>query len=372
MVVMAQIQNGGEKLHAACDECRTRKLKCSREFPCSRCQREGIHCVYSPQKQMGRPRKRRREEADTGGTDQSSSDLLDLFSSRLDENIAPVLTDSGLPYSSELINIPSSTGLDSAHGIPSATASNQNLANLTPESLTNFELNPTIDPLLWNPQLNPSDLSPVQPDQPCTTCLSVMYLTMTDLQNMTSFAFPAVIPPQRRAMQAAFSMLQCQQCPTKMFTLLQSTYAVTTLLSAIAERFHRILKAIDDEAEALEQRGEKKSFRVGDSNPLVQHLHTGTPDCPLGFHILVDAKEWKSLAKKVIRTEVEGGGSNPLPFSALLEQFEQRQQTIHTSDRLQEERESMYGGRHCDHAGEPLCQKLIKHVRVMIENLQWE
>jgi len=77
---MSDTQNG--KLHAACDECRecrlhcnlselrlnqytgSRKLKCSGEFPqCSRCGREGIRCVYSPQKQMGRPRKRRRDGA---------------------------------------------------------------------------------------------------------------------------------------------------------------------------------------------------------------------------------------------------------------------------------------------------------------------
>lgn len=235
-----------------------------------------------------------------------------------------------------------------------------------------FELNPTIDPFLWNAPPNPSELPSTQPDQACTTCLSVMYLTMTELQNMSTFAFPAVIQPQRRAMQAASSMLQCQQCPTKMFTLLQSTHAVTTLLTAIAERFHRILKAIDEEAESLEQRGEKKSFRVGDNNPLVQHLHTGTPDCPMGFNILVEAAEWKSLAKKVIKTEVLGGGSNPLPFCTLLEQFEKRQERIHTSDSLQEERRSMYGGPHCEHPEEPLCMKMINHVRVMVENLQFE
>lgn len=41
----------------------TRKLKCSGETPaCSRCEKEKIKCVYSPQKPMGRPRKRRRDE----------------------------------------------------------------------------------------------------------------------------------------------------------------------------------------------------------------------------------------------------------------------------------------------------------------------
>ncbi|KAJ4003379.1 hypothetical protein NW752_011831 [Fusarium irregulare] len=46
--------------HRACDECRSRKLACSKEPDgCARCKKEGITCYYSPQKQMGRPRKRR-------------------------------------------------------------------------------------------------------------------------------------------------------------------------------------------------------------------------------------------------------------------------------------------------------------------------
>ncbi|KAJ4060981.1 hypothetical protein NW756_001253 [Fusarium oxysporum] len=50
----------GVTKHRACDECRSRKLACSKEPEgCSRCKKEGIICYYSPQKQMGRPRKRR-------------------------------------------------------------------------------------------------------------------------------------------------------------------------------------------------------------------------------------------------------------------------------------------------------------------------
>ncbi|OBR15562.1 C6 finger domain-containing protein [Colletotrichum higginsianum IMI 349063] len=49
--------------HRACDECRSRKLACTKEPDgCSRCKRDGLRCVYSPQKQMGRPRKRRHVE----------------------------------------------------------------------------------------------------------------------------------------------------------------------------------------------------------------------------------------------------------------------------------------------------------------------
>ncbi|KAK3695097.1 hypothetical protein B0T22DRAFT_371180 [Podospora appendiculata] len=43
----------------ACDECRGRKLACSKEPEgCARCVHEGIRCNYSAQKPMGRPRKR--------------------------------------------------------------------------------------------------------------------------------------------------------------------------------------------------------------------------------------------------------------------------------------------------------------------------
>ena len=53
----------GGPSHGVCDECRARKLKCSKERPgCSRCLQDGIRCQYSAKKVMGRPRKRRRGE----------------------------------------------------------------------------------------------------------------------------------------------------------------------------------------------------------------------------------------------------------------------------------------------------------------------
>ena len=51
----------GAKRHAACDECRKRKLKCSGEPPgCARCNKQNLTCHYSKQAQMGRPRKKRK------------------------------------------------------------------------------------------------------------------------------------------------------------------------------------------------------------------------------------------------------------------------------------------------------------------------
>ncbi|KAI1431722.1 hypothetical protein GGR50DRAFT_699660 [Xylaria sp. CBS 124048] len=53
----------------ACDECRIRKLACTKEPDgCFRCRREMVVCHYSPQKPMGRPRKRLWGEVDDSGT----------------------------------------------------------------------------------------------------------------------------------------------------------------------------------------------------------------------------------------------------------------------------------------------------------------
>ncbi|KAI5295879.1 hypothetical protein KEM52_006629 [Ascosphaera acerosa] len=42
----------------ACDECRAKKLRCTKELDgCARCKRQKLRCHYSPQKPMGRPRK---------------------------------------------------------------------------------------------------------------------------------------------------------------------------------------------------------------------------------------------------------------------------------------------------------------------------
>ncbi|KAH7171134.1 hypothetical protein EDB81DRAFT_909831 [Dactylonectria macrodidyma] len=69
----------GVPKHRACDECRSRKLACSKEADgCARCRKEGIQCHYSPQKPMGRPRKRRHveEEAQPAVTEELVHDDL--------------------------------------------------------------------------------------------------------------------------------------------------------------------------------------------------------------------------------------------------------------------------------------------------------
>ncbi|KAJ5997667.1 hypothetical protein N7522_009327 [Penicillium canescens] len=47
------------RLRTSCDACQSLKIKCSQNKPeCDRCVKHGLHCVYSPLRRMGRPRKR--------------------------------------------------------------------------------------------------------------------------------------------------------------------------------------------------------------------------------------------------------------------------------------------------------------------------
>lgn len=238
-------------------------------------------------------------------------------------------------------------------------------------------MDPSIDPSLWNAQPAVSKIGhamnlPSQPAEVSCTCLSIMYLTLTELQTLPSFAFPAVIPPLRQAMNTASSIIHCEKCPQGTFSTIQNVQSLTALLAAIAERIHRVLFGIEEEAERLELTGEKKPFRVGDNSPQLQHLHTGTPDCPMGFNIHLDGKDWKALAKKALRTEVMGGGSNPTPFTDLLDQFEERQHRWHKSDLNLEERKRIFGEHSMCRPGDAQCVRSINHVRAMITQMQWE
>ncbi|KAF1996882.1 hypothetical protein P154DRAFT_305424 [Amniculicola lignicola CBS 123094] len=347
-----------EKLHAACDECRTRKLKCSGDAPrCSRCEREGINCVYSPQKPMGRPRKRRREDA------QPQPDV---------SKESPGETSSSAEYPL----------LPHSHG-GSVSLTEHNLVDVFPHMLSppisDFPMDPPIDPSLWDAQPMTSKASgpsqpPSLPEQTQCTCLSIMYLTLSDLQSMTSFSFPEVIPVLRQAMSTAHNLIQCEKCPKNPFSAIQNVFSLTGIMTALAERYHKVLQTIDQEAAQMDQTGEKKSFRIGDNNPALAHLHDGTENCPMGFNIDLEATEWKRLAKNAVRTEVFGGGSNPAPLFALLQQFEDRQTTWHTSDINLEERERIFGK--CimqnRNKGEMQCVRNIQTVRFIISNMSFE
>ncbi|KAF2631950.1 hypothetical protein BU25DRAFT_331276 [Macroventuria anomochaeta] len=349
---MAQTQTT-EKLHAACDECRTRKLKCSGEKPiCGRCQREKIECIYSPQKAMGRPKKRRRE----GEADAPSEQ--------------PASTQDG--HDSSL------------NGSTTQPISRLYRKTLLDTHRHSFGPTPPIHPSLWDAQVTTPD-TPIgyqtatqdtPPNQtamgPCT-CLALTFLTLTDLQTVPTFSFPQVIIPLRKAMTTVSSLIHCPICPLDAFSAIQNVSSIVSLFKAIVERFSKVLHEVDLEASRLSTIGSKKPYRIGDNNPALSHLHTGTLDCPMGFNIELEPDVWKKLVKTALRTEMYGGGSNPAPLKQLLKEVEERQQRWYRAEEfLGEERRRIWGREHYE-GDKGVCESLGgEQLRRAIGILDWE
>lgn len=207
---------------------------------------------------------------------------------------------------------------------------------------------------------------------PCT-CLSLTYLSLTDLQTVPTFSFPQVIIPLRKAMSAISSLLHCPVCPNDPFSAIQNVSSLVSLFKAIIERFSKVLAEVDREAAHLSATGAKKPFRMGDNNPALAHLHTGTLDCPMGFNVELEPGVWKKLVKGALRTEMHGGGSNPMPLERLLEDVEERQQRWHSDKAfLGEERKRVWGGKHCEKDGSTYESLGGEHIRRAMGMLDWE
>ena len=159
------------------------------------------------------------------------------------------------------------------------------------------------------------------------------------------------------------------------FSAIQNIQSLNSLLSAIAQRFHKVLANIEEEATRLEQTGEKKPFRVGDNSPENAHLHTGMNDCPMGYDLNLDPQDWRKLAKLALKTEVLGGGHNPTPLIKVIEDVEKRQHDWHfdTSTHVHE-RAKLFGAEnmHRHDNGEVACLRMVSQVRKMVEAMKWD
>lgn len=214
---------------------------------------------------------------------------------------------------------------------------------------------------------------------PSCACLSTLYLTLNNLQNMDpNFTFPFALHPLREAMSTASEVLSCDQCPTRFISAIQNTQLVGTLLVSIAERFSKILTSITNEATRAEEANETKKFRLADLNTSTLHLHTGGIGCAAAFHIDLSPQEWRSMTKKVVRNEVYGpsDGNTCCPFFlGIAQQMQDRQEYYHTKplpdDFPKDPKTGIpMGGRHIPKE-EHLCLKMVGYARKLVEGFDW-
>ncbi|KAK1019922.1 hypothetical protein LTR54_000566 [Friedmanniomyces endolithicus] len=398
----------GTKRRAACDECREKKLRCTGEQPaCARCAKESVACVYSVQKQMGRPKKRRRVEREDEEEERpiarrgkrSRLEAWDATVANATEPGVGVNGDGGTGSSVLDDFLTSSGGLQpweqstewivpSEHALPGLIP--DSVSNSPPTMTFPMELQPnnttsSSQSHMNNPRIFPDpypdpqdhdfplDLFATTPLPTCA-CLSTLYLTLSTLQSMApSFPFPSSLHPLREAMRTASEVLRCPLCPTKFLSAVQNTQLVGTLLVSIAERFGKVLEAITREAARAGRMGEVKGFRFAD----LETLHTGGVGCRAGISISLSADEWRGMAKKVVRAEVLGPSDGDVCspyFVGVVEQMESRSEYWHHQEMpLDFPRDAdgrPLGGKNMpkeDH----VCLKLCAYSRKLIATYDW-
>ncbi|OAL71594.1 hypothetical protein A7D00_4499 [Trichophyton violaceum] len=268
------------KRHAACDECRKRKLKCTGEADgCTRCYRHGLYCHYSFQKPMGRPPKTYGSLAALGnGTGSPSVGLTaedprlaygtpDALGALEASNMCPAIYKTFMqntydirpgPFMSDGPLLGSSGFLPNATaGQPTATpaatiprdidysAISSMLAptpGMTPSTST--DTNTTSTSTSTNTSTNTTSSGPSGFPQvlaPCS-CLSHLYLSLSSLATLNSFPLsPNTLITLYNASKIAIGVLRCNVCPTAYSSAVQNLMLLGTLLTCIANSWLEML-----------------------------------------------------------------------------------------------------------------------------------
>ncbi|MCJ1249389.1 hypothetical protein MMC30_006612 [Trapelia coarctata] len=320
--------------HAACDECRTRKLKCSGEpTSCERCTKVGLTCQYSSQKPMGRPRKRRATSSDDTGPN-------------LDLDIA-----EPVEYDFSGFELPDSFGTEIPAWAPLEGSATELQALNTAASETNWLRE--LEDIDWATSASPPPTLPVPghppqlPTSPAAnssltpsshhhaystpssslapdTCTHIPTL-LTHFTTLPSLppTFPLALPPLRRTVTTISHLLSCPFCspPTPPPTAQQTTLLLATAIPHISTHYTRLLASID--AQASDAPGGVKRLRVGEiGNPALESAHTGGPDCPAGVEVTLQAEVWRGMMRGVVEGEVRA-------LEGVVEKLEERGRRWH-------------------------------------------
>lgn len=285
------------------------------------------------QKAMGRPKRRRHVEPKNFNLEHN----LDHIIRDMDSGPDPVYYDGPETEESNVFNLTSQSNLNpdlifeeqhNTGNIQISIANTRSDKGIT-SSLTPNEFSPdnqTTD----SPQIEiPSD------GQSCA-CLSTIYLELSDLNSMSNYSFPAALQPLQNAMDAAKKAIECRICPRDAISAMQNLHLTITLLWSIAERFQKVVHAIDIDAEMLRETGEARSFQFCDTSTALSHMHPASANPSATFSVDLQAEDWQQMAKKVIQNNVKhqphGNGNRSL--QGLLSQLETRQASWHTDSEM--------------------------------------
>lgn len=315
-----------------------RKLKCPGEQPeCSRCANDTITCVYSAQKAMGRPRKRK-----LGESEQSA-----IATQEARQQTSPA---------------GSSTFNSAIQFDPLVDQINFSEMDL-----------PSLDTINDNSLLTASAIESL-PAQSCA-CLSSIYLTLDNLRSMDTIDFPSSLHCLRDALHTSKLCIDCQVCPSQYLTATQNAQLLGTLLLSISERYNRILKVIASETTRAENRGQMKTLHIGSPEPSKpRHENVGGIDSNDPLVLELPPTEWRKLARKVVQAEIYGtSDAGRISFMSVLTRLEERQARWHTMEPTEDcpdpdrRRHDMH-----DHNNNPMCLMLARQAKKQVNLLDFD
>ncbi|KAF7936050.1 uncharacterized protein EAE98_002269 [Botrytis deweyae] len=364
----------------ACDECRIRKLACSKDpNGCERCVRENVTCHYSQQKQMGRPRKRqfietiRDEPPNTQNNLQPLLDdgtLLPFFGDELynfDDNdfAEPYYTNSNVNGFDAAQQFPQSLPLDTPHHLQASNVDGQNtwhfgngdmpgpapidssIMNMEKLGETQPEANQEAGSSTGS---NPSSSSPSGSDSPFPisgdkcSCLSSMYLSLSALQQFPS-EIDEALKVVRGASIVASKAIWCPSCgaialisPTPPIEAFQNIMLIGTILPIIANGYGRLLKMVDEATAEAIAKGQTKIFRYLDYGGLCEHQRpiNETVECIGNALSIADREmqpaEWRTTVRALLRADIYGHDQPGFKYKGLrdlVSEMEQRQNARH-------------------------------------------
>ncbi|KAF3393205.1 hypothetical protein DPV78_009410 [Talaromyces pinophilus] len=256
----------GPKRHAACDECRTitmnlypapvmdnanetlsvgnRKLKCSGDQAgCRRCIAQGLHCHYSIQKQMGRPRKKQKLDDNSNnnpdGTERNLGAISEIekdwFSADLPIDLPVICPQVYLSQYSGAVPA-KDQWYPNPHALPQPPQLLEPIA-ATVDPWPDFSTTSAAGSMLSNV---PSSAA-TGDDAPTCPCLSYLYLCLSTLSSLNSFSITRETTTSLyTAARTAQSVIRCEICPLRFATGMQNVMMLGTLLSVMADAWYKI------------------------------------------------------------------------------------------------------------------------------------
>ncbi|KAK2753438.1 hypothetical protein FQN55_003567 [Onygenales sp. PD_40] len=339
------------KRHAACDECRQRKLRCSGEAAgCTRCVKQSLYCHYSIQKPMGRPPKSRAQRQDeVSATAPESYEYMGIVGmeqpptysfpdpvgcleganmcppvygthmmSNYNVRPGPFVT-SGPIYGDHGNNQGQSQYSPPYQRLPS-DYSEISLPTLTsPSPPVSFSSPSSIPTTSGSSEYSQQEVS-------SCSCLSYLYLTLSSLSTLSSFPPTAQsLSTLYTATKTARSVIYCEVCPQAFQSGLQNLMLLGTLLNVIGDGWLRLSQM---NAEALGKDTLSPSFfALLPSDPVEREAR------------------WKQWLNHVVRHAVLGGSLTPQvdavqslclespSLISLIEELEDRQRRFHANPR---------------------------------------